>query len=183
MKRASEIEEAKASLLRELNERRAREGKPALASYPDAGCTSCGEMPASGVPLFATSVPYIRTCQDCVLKEFPFRKLRLSRAEKIMWYRNNPTFHRSSDYGIVLTDQALYLYSPFWFVFARWRRIPLSEIRGAEFRDSRLFPALHVQRNGRDAVLRTPPDYPDEMEYDRRNLIEAAERLRTVIQQ
>ena len=181
MDRASEIEEAKAILLQELNKHRANEGRAPLAKYPDVGCTSCGEVRDSAVPLFDSVVPYIRTCQDCVLKEFPFNKLRLSAGEVITWYRNSPTFHRTSDYGIVLTDRALYLYSPFWLIFSRWRRILLGEIRGATFHDSRLFPALHIQLSGRVAVLRTPPDYADEMKYDRRNLSEAAERVRVSI--
>ncbi len=179
MDRASEIEEAKAVLLRELNKRRTSEGRAPLAKYPEVGCTVCGETRGSGGPLFQSAAPYIRTCQACVLKEFPFTKLRLPPGETIAWFRNNPTFHRTSDYGIVLTGCALYLYSPFWLMFSRWRRIPLAEIRGAAFRDSRLFPALHIRLDGGTAVLRTPPDYADEMEYDRRNLTEAAERVRT----
>src|SRR5262249_17976437 len=108
----AETEQLIAVLLRELNERRGREGKPALSSYPEVGCTYCGEIPATGVPLFPSASPRVRTCQNCVLKQFPFTKLRLSSGEIITWHRNNPTFHRTSDYGIVLTDRALYLYSP-----------------------------------------------------------------------
>lgn len=176
MDKTSEFEEIKAILLKELNQRRAKEGRAPLVKYPEIECTFCGET--GDGPLFGSAVPYIRTCQACVLKQFPFIKLRLAPGEKITWYRNNPTFHRTSDYGIVLTDQAVYLYSPFWLMFSKWRRLPIAEIRSAAFHDSRLFPALRIQTNHGTAVLRTPPDYGDEMEYDRRNLIEAAERVR-----
>lgn len=171
----SEFEAVKPILLKELNERRAREGYSSLENFPESGCTSCGEV--GDGPLFGSSVPYIRTCQGCVMKEFPFNKLRLASGETITWYRNNPTFHRTLDYGIVLTNHALHLYSPFWLMFARWRGIPLAEIRNVAFHDSRLLPALRVQTMHGVTVLRTPPDYVSEMEHDRRNLIEAAEQV------
>jgi hypothetical protein len=152
-------EEAIASLLQELNARRVREGNAPLATYPDVGCTSCGEGPAAVGKLLETAVPYIRTCQKCVLGRYPFSKLRLRSQDAIEWYRSNPTFHRSSDYGIVLTSRELFLYSPFWLVFSRWRRFPLSEIRDATFRDSARFPVLLVQLSHGTAVLRTPWDY------------------------
>jgi hypothetical protein len=174
--------EAKAILLKELNNRRAREGRAPLATYPDVGCTSCGVLSPEGEKLFQSAVPYMRTCQKCVLGMYPFSRLRLPEEETIEWYRNNPTFHRSSDYGIVLTNRALYLYSPFWLMLSRWRRFPKNEIRDAKFCDSRLFPSLRVQLFNRTAVLRTPPDYADEMKFDRCNLIEAAERVRAVAQ-
>jgi hypothetical protein len=175
MDQTSELEEVKVILLKELNQRRAHEGRAPLEKYPEIGCTYCGEI--GDGPLFGSAVPYIRTCQGCVLKQFPFAKLRVASGESITWYRNNPTFHRTSDYGIVLTDRAVYLYSPFWLIFSKWRRIPIAEIRNAAFHDSRLFPALRVQTNHGTAVLRTPPDYSDEMKVDRQNLIEAAEQV------
>ena len=174
----SSIDETKAILLKELNDRRVRAGRPPLLTYPEVGCTSCGEVPAEEGRLFQGAVAYIRTCEKCVLGGYPFNKLRLPGEETIEWYRHNPTFHRSADYGIVLTDRGLYLYSPFWLIFSRWRRFPLSDIRGADFRDSRVFPALRIRLVDRTVVLRTPPDYADEMAFDRRNLIEAAERIR-----
>ena len=170
-------EGAKAILLQELNKRRKSERRVPLSDYPEAGCTSCGEIPESGVPLFQSRVSYIRTCQNCVLKHYPFDRLRLPAGEIITWYRNNPTFHRMSDYGIALTDQALYLYKLFWS-FSRWRRVPLVEVRDASFRDSRLFPALHIKTGNGTIILRTPLDDADEMQFDRQNLSEAAEQVR-----
>jgi hypothetical protein len=70
------------------------------------------------------------------------------------------------------------MFSPFWLIFSRWRRFPLREIRSAQFRDSGMFPTLRVQLQERVVSLRTPWDYADEMEFDRRNLDEAAERIR-----
>jgi hypothetical protein len=111
------------------------------------------------------------------LAYFPFTKLKLPSEETPVWSANNPTFHRTSDYGILLTDRALYLYSPFWLSFSRWRRLPLTEIVGAEFRDSRWFPRLRVKLTKGSAVLRTYPDYADEMDFDRKNLSEAAHQV------
>jgi len=170
-------EGTKAILLQELNKRRKSERRATLSKYPEVGCTFCGEIPENGVPLFQSRVSYIRTCQNCVLKQFPFDRLRLPAGEIITWYRNNPTFHRMSDYGIVLTDHALYLYKPFW-PFARWRRVPLAEVCDASFRDSRLFPALYIKTGNGAVVLRTPLDDADEMQFDRQNLKEAAEQVR-----
>lgn len=176
MDQTSELEDVKAFLLKELNQRRAHEGRAPLEKHPEIGCSYCGE---SGVgPLFGSAVPYIRTCQGCVLKEFPFAKLRIASGETFTWYRNNPTFHRISDCGIVLTDRAVYLHSPSWLIFSKWRRIPIAEIRNATFHDSRLFPELRVQTIRGTAVLRTPPDDSDEMKFDRQNLIEAAAQVR-----
>jgi hypothetical protein len=123
----------------------------------------------------------MRTCQKCFLKEYPFRKLRIPAGEVIEWYRHNPTFHRSTDYGIVLTNRALYLFSPLWLMFSRWRTYALSDIWGARFADSHVFPALHVQLKRRVVSLRTPWDYADEMDFDRRNLAEAVERIRAAV--
>jgi hypothetical protein len=62
-------------------------------------------------------------------------------------------------------------------MFSRWRRFAISDIRGAEFHGSGMFPALRVQLQKRVVSLRTPWDYADEMKLDRRNLAEAAERI------
>ncbi len=178
MDRLSKIEEIKAALLREINKRRVDQGKAPLAKYPEEGCTVCGDGKDSVGPLIPRAVQYMRTCQRCALLHFPFSKLRLPAGETITWFTSNPTFHRTSDYGIMLSDSALYLYAPLWLVlFLRWRRIPLTSIRGIEFRDSRVFPSLRIQLAHGVAVLRTPLDYADEMNFDRRNLREAAERV------
>jgi hypothetical protein len=44
-----------------------------------------------------------------------------------------------------------------------------------------MFPALRIQLQKRVVSLRTPWDYADEMKFDRRNLAEAAERIRAVL--
>lgn len=175
MDQTSELEGIKATLLKELNQRRTKEGKSPLATYPEIECTSCGEE--SDGPLLVRGAPFIRTCQSCVLKGFPFTKLRLAPSERIAWYCNNPTFHRGSDYGIVVTDRAIYLFSPFWWLFAKWRRFPLTEILSAAFCDSRWFPALQLQTTRGMATLRTPLDDRDEMAYDRQNLNAAVEKI------
>src|SRR5471032_1010673 len=95
------------------------------------------------------------------LENYPFKNLRLPVGESAVWKAHNPTFHRSGDYGIVLSEQALYLrsYSPFWLPYARWRRIPLSEVRSIVLKDSRIWPSLRVKTARRVEVLRTPSDY------------------------
>lgn len=177
----ADVANTKTHLLQELNDRRRSLGKLPLTAYPEAGCIACGEIPHRDVPLIDSRVSYIRTCQPCLLKQYPFNRLVLPAGEKISWYRSNPTFHRSGDYGLVVTDQSLYLYSPLLLLFARWRRIALTEIRGASFVDSKLFPAIHIQTNSRESVLRTPWDYGDEMQHDRTNLKEAVERIQTIL--
>ena len=107
----------------------------------------------------------------------PFSKLKLPSGESILWIANNPTFHRSFDYGMALSEQALYLYSPFWISLARWHRIPLSEIREIVFKDSWIVPSLRVKTARRRYRLRTPYDYADEMDYDRKNLRDAVEQV------
>jgi len=115
------------------------------------------------------------------LDSHPFSKLKLPAGESPLWMAHNPTFHRSFDYGIVLSEQALYLYSPFWTSLARWRRIPLNEIRKIGFKDSRIVPSLRVETSKRREILRTPYDYADEMEYDRKNLKDAVTQVCTVL--
>ena len=67
-------EETRAILLRELNISRAKLQKAPLETYPEIGCTSCGELPTANEGLFETAVPDIRTCEKCVLDGYPFRK-------------------------------------------------------------------------------------------------------------
>ena len=111
-------------------------------------------------------------------QHFPFSKLVLLPPEELLWCASNPTFHRTWDYGIAITDQAIYLYSPFWLWMSRWRRHPLSEIRCAAFRDSYWAPRLVLDTGRRKVSFRTPYDgYQDEMDFDRRNLAKAAELL------
>ena len=111
------------------------------------------------------------------LDSYPFSKLKLPAGESALWGAHNPTFHRSFDYGMVLSEQALYLYSPFWISLARWRRIPLREIQKIVFKDSRIVPSLRVETSKRRETLRTPYDYADEMDYDRKNLRDAVAQV------
>src|SRR5688572_3693546 len=94
---------------------------------------------------------------------FPFDRLKLPAGETIVWHASDSTFHRTSDYGLLLTDQAFYLRTPFWVWFAQWQRIPLSSIERATFKDSRWFPKLVVKTAQREIRFRTPPDSKLEM--------------------
>ena len=177
MKRPPEIENTKRALLPEINQHRARRGRASLASYPDEGCCCCGEGRETVGPLVNCRRAFLRKCQQCLLEQYPFKGLRLPAGETITWFGHNPTFHRSGDYGIVLSDKALYLYSPFWFSFARWKRVALQDITEARFRDSKFLPALLIHQMTGVATLRTPLDYADEMDFDREVLKEAADRI------
>ncbi len=115
------------------------------------------------------------------LDSYPFTKLRLAPSEAARWKAHNPTFHRGTSYGIVLTEQAIYLYAPFWLSFARWRRIPLEDVQGIEFKDSRLCPRLIVSTSRGNEVLRTPWDDADEMDYDRENLRNAVANVSALL--
>ncbi|MFP7723829.1 hypothetical protein [Lysobacter sp. A3-1-A15] len=112
------------------------------------------------------------------LQHLPFSKLALPHGEELVWYASNPTFHRTWDYGIVITGQALYLFSPFWLWLARWRRYPLSTIRRATFKNSYWLPRLVLETQAGKVTFRAPYDgYQDEMDFDRRNLAMAVELL------
>jgi hypothetical protein len=109
---------------------------------------------------------------------YPFERLRLRDDERVRWFGSNPTFHRTADYGIVLTDLAVYLYPQLPWPITWWRRIPLTEVVGARFEDSRIAPCLRLLRQRGSRTLRTPPDgHSGEMQFDRRVLREAADRI------
>lgn len=108
-------------------------------------------------------------------RDYPFNRLRMPAGERALWRACNPTFHRGYDYGIVLTDRAVYLRSWVLSALRRWKRIPYTDIRQVRFRDSRLFPCLEIATARRIVRFRTPFDsYDDEMDWDRERLIEAA---------
>lgn len=180
-RQVADSKEVKKALLREINKHRSSRRKEPLEIYPDEGCCCCGEGASVVGPLIQCRMPYIRKCQNCLLERYPFSKLRILNDELITWFGHNPTFHRVSDYGIVLSSRALCLFSPFLLSFARWHRIPLEEIREVVFRDSRLFPSLRIEAIKRREVLRTPWDYEDEMAYDREILRDAVTRIHAAL--
>lgn len=105
-------------------------------------------------------------------RSYPFTRLRLPSGELLRWQGYNPTFHRFDEWGMVLTDQALYWFKPAWLL-GKWRRIPLGDIRGAEFRDSSWRPTLVLDTTAGLIKCRTPHDaYSDDMDFDRRKLRE-----------
>ena len=109
----------------------------------------------------------------------PFDRLHLPSGETVQFNESNPTFHRLGGcHGLVVTETALYWYSPFLVWFARWRRFPLRDIAEVRFEDSRFMPRLVIRFRGRDCILRTPHDSDaHEMDYDRRMLQRTAEFL------
>ena len=111
------------------------------------------------------------------LESQPFTKLRLGPSEAPVWSASDRTFHRSGDYALLLTPEALYLYSPFWLFLARWQRIPLKEIVAIEFRDSRWSPSLRIRKKRGSTTFRTPFGETDEMNYDRSNLANAVAQV------
>jgi hypothetical protein len=116
------------------------------------------------------------------LNQFPFVRLELPASESVVWCASNPTFHRSSDYGIAITDRALYLFSPRWFWRSRWRRYSLLDVRHATFRDSYWRPKVVVRVGDQSIAFRTPYDiHQDEMDIDRRHLARAAEILEQAV--
>jgi hypothetical protein len=115
-----------------------------------------------------------------ILGDHPFTKLALPAGEVPVWLASNPAFHRSACYGIVVTQAALYLYSPFWLWLARRRRIALTDIRGVAFCDSRVAPSLRIQLDRGVEVLRTPWDFRDDMNRDRENLKHAVVLINTM---
>jgi hypothetical protein len=100
---------------------------------------------------------------------FPFSRLRLGGDREVLrWTGYNPTFHRFSAYGLVVTDAALYLCPPGW-LFARWTRYPLADISGVALSDVSGRPALEFQSHGKRIVFRPRWDsHKEEVEFDRR---------------
>jgi hypothetical protein len=110
-----------------------------------------------------------------VPEDFPFSKLAIPRDESLVWSAYNPCFCRSGwIYGIAITNRAVYVFRPFWLWLARWNLLPLSDITAATFKDSFWRPKLLIQLHDRTFTLRTPYDYQEEMDFDRRYLAEAA---------
>ena len=104
---------------------------------------------------------------------FPFSKLRLAAGEVAIWAGSNPTFHRFFEYGLVISNVALYLCGPAW-LFAWWRRYPLSEIRDAEISGDGSRPRLRFYVGRKKVSFYTPFDfYSDEMGFDRKVLEKA----------
>ena len=108
-------------------------------------------------------------------RSYPFEKFKLPAGEQVLWHASNPTFHRGYDYGIVLTTNAVYLRGWVFSIGSGWRRIALQDIKSASFKDSRFFPCLELSHVAGTTRFRTPHDwYRDEMDFDRRNLVQAA---------
>jgi len=104
---------------------------------------------------------------------FPFSKLRLAAGEVAIWTGSNPTLHRFFEYGLVISNVALYLCGPAR-LFAWWRRYPLSEIRDVQINANGGRPRLWFYIGGRRVSFYTPFDfYSDEMDFDRKVLAKA----------
>jgi hypothetical protein len=111
-------------------------------------------------------------------KSFPFTRLRLPHGEVAQWVGYNPTFHRAFEYGLVITDKAIYVCRPSW-VFARWVRIPLPSIIAVELGSPTERPQITIRTSSTKHLLRTPRDhYKDESDIDRGVLAKAQEHVR-----
>lgn len=110
-----------------------------------------------------------------VPEDFPFSRLAIPKDEELIWSAYNPCFCRSGwIYAIAITNRAVYVFRPFWLWLARWQRFALSNIVAATFKDSLWWPKLRVQLRDRTFTLRTPHDYQEEMDFDRKYLVQAA---------
>ena len=106
---------------------------------------------------------------------YPFDKFKLPVGEQVFWHASNPTFHRSSGYGIVLTTHAVYLRGWMFSIGRSWQRIALHDIKRASFKDSQFFPCLKLTHTNGTTNFRTPYDwYTDEMDFDPKNLVQTA---------
>ena len=107
------------------------------------------------------------------MDSFPFSKAELPENEIIEWIGCNPTFHRSGHWGIIISNNAVYYHGPFWSIFSKWKRYHFTNIESIHFKDSSYFPMLVLQLPGGVKKLRTQHDYKEEMDFDRKKLIEA----------
>ena len=97
---------------------------------------------------------------------FPFSRLKVPSDERVLWHGSNPTFHRFFDYGIVLSDKALYLFGPAW-VIGRWKRVPVDLIEHVEASRSLGQTMVTFHTAARVWRFHTPHDsYRDEMDFD-----------------
>jgi hypothetical protein len=104
---------------------------------------------------------------------FPFSRLQLAVGEAVIWVGSNPTFHRFFEYGLVISNVALYLCGPAW-LFAWWRRYPLSEMRDVQLSSDGSRPGLRFYVGRKKVSFYTPFDfYSDEMDFDRKVLAKA----------
>lgn len=111
-----------------------------------------------------------------VLRDYPFNKLELPEDEVPIWHGSNPTFHRSSEYGILITDKALYLFRSMFLFWGTWKRYALINIQRAKYLDRQYFPTLIIETQHRDIRFKTPYDgYKDEMDFDRKKLKAASD--------
>ena len=108
------------------------------------------------------------------LDSYLFYTLKLPADEEVIWTGHNPTSHRFVDYASVLTDRALYLLRHAWWRFARWKRVPPSEIRAVSNRPVRRRSRLIVRTTRGTVSLTTQYDwYQDEIERDAQGVAES----------
>jgi len=106
--------------------------------------------------------------------EHPFDGMPLADGEELVLKKWNPTFHRSFDFAIAVSDQALYIRRDRLPMPAAWRRFDISSIRGLRLRALRGRSELLIMQPKRSASVRTPYDtYADEKEFDRKIVREA----------
>ena len=115
---------------------------------------------------------------------FPFSRLKVRDHEALQWIGYNPTFHRFTKYGFVISDVAFYVCWPSC-IFARWRRFPLTDISNIELAGNpNRRPALSFHVGRRRMMFRTPYDSQmDEVDFDRGVLSKAVDQLRSRVRQ
>jgi hypothetical protein len=110
---------------------------------------------------------------------FPFSKLTLHDHETPLWVGYNPTFHRFFQYGLVISDAALYLCSRAW-LFANWKRYPLAELSDVVVGAHGTRASIKFRVGDRVVNFSVPGDsYADEMDFDRGVLSKAAAFLQS----
>ena len=106
--------------------------------------------------------------------EHPFDGMPLENGEELVLKKWNPTFHRSFDFAIAVSDRALYIRRHRLFMPAAWRRFDISSIRGLRLRELRGRTELLILQEKHSDSIRTPYDtYADEKEFDRKIVREA----------
>jgi hypothetical protein len=112
-----------------------------------------------------------------VPSSFPFTKLKVPSQEAVLWVGSNPTFHRFIEYGLVISNEALYVCHCWWRI-AWWRRYSRSDISRVDVVNGGLRPSLRFSVGDRKVTFHTPHDfYKDEMNFDRSVLERARELL------
>src|SRR5882762_5010143 len=85
--------------------------------------------------------------------EHPFNRMPLEDGEELVVKSWNPTFHRSFDFAVAVSDRALYIRRYRFLMPPAWRRFDVSSIRGLTLRPAAFRPWIPIAMTALFATL------------------------------